>query len=71
MLVVCVGTYLHIVPLVVVAALAEQAVVDDVMDIKLVEKRISVLWNINSVINQSREVARHTLETDAVKTTTS
>lgn len=62
--------YLDVVALVVVAALAEQPVVNDIVDVKLIEQRVSVL-GIRSAWNQPLRKGLLTFDTEAVKTTTS
>ena len=44
------GTHLDVVPFMVVAALAEEAVGDDFMDIELVQHRVGVLY-VSSDVN--------------------
>ena len=61
--------YLDIVSLVVVTAFAEEPVVNDTVDVKLIEERIAVLEVLEE--NCHGLGASHTLETEAVKTTTS
>lgn len=63
--------YLHVVPLVVVTALAEQAMGNDVVDIKLIQYRISVLLkdgqlSISGITSSGRALLKL-----AVNTTTS
>lgn len=67
------GQILDVVSLVIVAALSEKSVVHDLVDVKLIKERVTVLdhpvsWlhDTNGAVEES-----HTLETDAVKTTTS
>lgn len=64
-----VGAYLDIVSLVVVTTFAEEPVVNDTVDVELIEERIAVLGV--SEKNCHGLNASHTLETEAVKTTTS
>lgn len=42
------GQIFHIVALVVVAALTEKAVMDDLVDVQLVEKRIAILGRLSA-----------------------
>lgn len=66
------GEILDVVAAVVVAALSEQSVVDDTMDVELVEKGVSVLYGFVSKVPQRPcQVEDRTLDTEAVKTTTS
>lgn len=60
---------LYVVALVVVATLAEKTVVNNAVNVELVEKRITVLQLLAMLLEKARNA--HTLETDAVKTTTS
>ena len=63
------ASYLYVIALVVVATFAEESVVDNAMDIKLVEKRVPILKRLAYLL--CPENAEHTFETDAVNTTTS
>lgn len=67
------GEILDVVSLVVVAALAEKPVVNDLVDVELVQKGVAVLKDGVSQPNTTILVEQCdlTLETDAVKTTTS
>ena len=71
------GEILDVVSLVVVAAFSEQPVVDDLVDVELVQERITVLEQAVScgpvpVRGKGRRgSSERTLETEAVKTTTS
>lgn len=60
---------LDVVALVVVATFAEQAVMHDIMDVKLVEERVTILEGISVKIRLEEMLP--TFETEAVKTTTS
>jgi len=57
---------------VVVAALPEQPVVDDVVDIELIQEWVTVLTRKNQPKgNKNTRTVAHTFDTDAVNTTTS
>jgi hypothetical protein len=53
----------------IVTALAEKTVVNHMVNIQLIEKGVSVLKELNNLSRQSDGLL--TLETEAVKTTTS
>lgn len=71
------GEILDVVSLVVVAAFAEKSVVDDLVDVQLVQERIAILKRAVSggpgpVRGWGKTwKSERTLETEAVKTTTS
>lgn len=66
------GEVLHIVAAVVVATFSEKSVVDDAMNVQLIQQRVAVLCLLRQHSKQSRtRWGKHTLETDAVNTTTS
>lgn len=54
----------------VVTALTEESVVNNLVNIELVQKRISILWH-RQLSGRSTFHSKLTLETEAVKTTTS
>ena len=65
------GTYLDIVSSVVVAALTEESVVNNLVNVQLVQERVSILRIVSKSPDRYTNEARLTLETEAVKTTTS
>jgi hypothetical protein len=46
---------LHIVSLVIVTTLAEQSMVDDLVDIQLIQKRVSILRHVRPCLQNSEE----------------
>ena len=62
---------LDVVALVVVTALAEEPMMDDFVNIKLIQQRVAVLQLPLAQTLAVLRIGRLTLETDAVKTTTS
>ena len=60
-----------VVALVVVAALSEKSVVHHIVDIKLVQQRVAILQGQVSIFSFAYMMRLLTLDTDAVKTTTS
>lgn len=64
------GTYLYVIALVVITALTEQSVMNNVVDVKLVKEWVAVLSKLVHLLDFGR-FSRHTFETEAVKTTTS
>lgn len=62
---------LHVIALMIVAAVAEKSVVHHVVDVELIQERVTVLQqNVSSLYGVGKRVLL-TLDTDAVKTTTS
>jgi hypothetical protein len=62
-------SYLDVVALVVVATLTEKPMVHNAVNVQLVEKRVAILIGISLAFNMSNGTL--TLDTEAVKTTTS
>ena len=65
------STYLYIIALVVVTTLSEQAVVNDVVYVQLVEKWVSILERLSASCTTCKVSRDPTLDTEAVNTTTS
>lgn len=63
------SSHLYVVALVVVAAFAEKSVVNNAMDVELIKEGITILLSLAELPEQTMQP--RTLETDAVKTTTS
>ena len=55
----------------VVAALTEESVVNNLVNVQLVQERVSILRIVSKSPDLSTNEAKLTLETEAVKTTTS
>ncbi len=55
----------------IIATFAEKTVVDNLMNVKLIEERVTILPNSQSVISRIVDEKLHTFETEAVNTTTS
>lgn len=66
-------TDLDIVPLVIVATVPKQPVMDNIVNVQLIQQRITVLetWLAPIYPTQCQRIVKLTFETDAVKTTTS
>ena len=65
------GQVFDVISLMVVAALTEESVVNNLVNVQLVQERVSILRIVSKSPDRSTNEARLTLETEAVKTTTS